>query len=259
MTFRAYVLSRRLLVVGLLLALPPVLIGLIRYYADPELWSNPERVAFQIGQIEYRVIFWLIPHALVPLVALVYSAGLIQDEIEDQTLTYLFVRPLAKWAIYGTKLLAAICVAALATAVFVTIAFAVLYWGTPNAWPQAFVRAGKTSLLLSAALFAYCSIFGFVGLAFKRALVLGVAYIVLFEGLVANVNFVVRRGTIMYYFRVLAKHWLELEARRWNIDLLEAPTATTCVLVLLISGVVVAAAAAWYFSVREFRVKTPGG
>ena len=41
-----------------------------------------------------------IPHALAPLAALLYSAGIIQDEVEDQTLTYLLLRPLPRWALY---------------------------------------------------------------------------------------------------------------------------------------------------------------
>ena len=52
------------------------------------------------------MLFMLMPHTLVPLTALLYATGMIHDEIEEQTLTYLLVRPLPKWGIYLTKLLA---------------------------------------------------------------------------------------------------------------------------------------------------------
>ena len=53
-----------------------------------------------------------------PLVALLYASGMIQDEQEEQTITYLLVRPLPKWALCLVKLLAIITTAVLLTAVF---------------------------------------------------------------------------------------------------------------------------------------------
>ena len=45
--------------------------------------------------LQFALIFNLIPHALAPLAALLYATGIIQDEVEEQTLTYLLLRPLA--------------------------------------------------------------------------------------------------------------------------------------------------------------------
>ena len=52
----------------------------------------------------------------------------------------------------------------------------------------------------------------------------GVAYIVLFEGLLASLDTVARRLTVMYYFRVLVLRWLEpASGKEWSIDLATAP------------------------------------
>ena len=56
--------------------------------------------------LQFAFVFNLIPHALVPLAALLYATGIIQDEVEEQTLTYLLLRPLPRWALYLIKLLA---------------------------------------------------------------------------------------------------------------------------------------------------------
>ena len=101
--------------------------------------------------------------------------------------------------------------------------------------------------------------FGLLSLVFRRALVIGVAYIFLFEGVLANLNFVVLRITVMYWLRLLAMRWLGLPARDWGIDLAYAPTATTAVLVLLLASLGATLLAFLVFSRREFRVKTPAG
>ena len=106
----------------------------------------------------------------------------------------------------------------------------------------------------------YCALFGAAGLATRRALIAGVAYIVLFEGVLASLDTVARRLTVMYYFRVLILRWLEpADAQPWKVDLATAPSNQSCVLTLVIAGLVLTVAAAALFAVREFRMKTPEG
>lgn len=240
--------GRRLLVMGALFALPAILAGIVRYF-------NPD------GQsdLEQALVFLLIPHALVPLMALWSAAGMIQDEIEEQTLTYLLIRPLPRWALYVTKLLATVLVAAVLAGVFVILTDLAIYVGTAPAWDILLPRMAKTVVLVALSLTSYASLFGLVSLFARRTLVAGVAYIVVLEGLIANIDFVARRLTVMYYFRVLAERWLPLHVADWSIDLSEAPSARVCVLTLVgvsISTTIVAAAA---FAAREFRLKTPEG
>jgi ABC-2 type transport system permease protein len=117
-----------------------------------------------------------------------------------------------------------------------------------------------TAGALALAQVGYCGLFGAVGLMTRRALLVGVGYIILFEGLLASLDTVARRLTVMYYFRVLTLRWLEpAHGEEWKINLATAPEARTCVLVLLGTGLVLTAAAALLFTVREFRMKTPEG
>jgi ABC-2 type transport system permease protein len=122
------------------------------------------------------------------------------------------------------------------------------------------VQAMKTAVALSLAQAGYCGLFGLMGLLMRRSLIVGVAYIFLFEGVLASLDTVARRLTIMYYFRVLILRWLNpADGKEWSIDLASAPDARTCVLTLLSVGLVLAVAAAFFFTGREFRMKTPEG
>jgi ABC-2 type transport system permease protein len=243
--------TRRVLMILFLFSLPVAFAILARAY-------NPDTV--DAGELEIGLVFYFIPHALVPLTALMYASGMIQDEVEEQTLTYLLVRPLPKWAIYTCKLLATFAVACVLVGVFTFATYAAIYWGSEQFWGEILAaRAPKTITLIALSLLAYCSLFGLVSLFVRRSLTVGVAYIVLFEGVFASLDFVVRWLTVMFYFRVLSERWLDLRPPDWSINLDTAPDALTCVLVLLGISLVTTVLAAVTFTVREFRVKTPEG
>jgi ABC-2 type transport system permease protein len=242
--------TRRLVVVVLLFALPVTFAILARNFKDD----------YEPRAIEESLIFMFIPNALVPLTSLLYTSGMIQDEIEEQTLTYLMVRPLPRWSIYVTKLLAAILVTGVLVGIFTLATYVAVFWGSEGFWSEILAsRAWKTIALLDLALLAYCTIFGCLSLFVRRSLVVGVGYIVIFEGVLANIRFVVRQATVMFYFRVLCERWLDFEQEDWSIDLSTAPDSRTCVSTLLVASLVATVLAAVYFSVREFRLKTPEG
>lgn len=249
--------SRRLLIVAFLLSLPSVIAGLVRYYEIGQM--EPDRAAHELLEVEQVLVMFVLPHALVPLVALIYSAGLIGDEVEEQTITYLLLRPLPKWTIYACKLAASVVATSLVTAVFVALVYGVLHWQRDSFVEVLTRRAPVTAAFIALALAAYCSIFGLIGLLMKRALVIGVVYIILFEGTLANIDFLVRRGTVMYYFRVLCLRWLGVGDIEWNITLDAAPSTLTCIATLLGVSLVASLLAALIFSIREFRIKTPEG
>jgi ABC-2 type transport system permease protein len=255
LTVRQNIRGRRLLILSLLFLLPSLLVGVARFapFTPP-----PDR-------LEFNFIFLFIPHALVPLTALLYAAGMIQDEVEEQTLTYLLLRPLPRWALYIVRLAAIWLVTALLTAVFTTITFIVVWWGTEQLWGEIIpVRAAKTAGLLALVQLGYCSVFAALGLLTRRSLMVGLAYIVCLEGLMANIPFVLRQFTVMYYFRVLAIRWLapadkSLWLNDWSFKIDEIPYAGQCVQTLLIASAVLTLLGVTMIMGREFRMKTPEG
>ena len=103
LALRQQVRGWRLVVLCLLFLLPGALAVLV-YLTVPvrSRGSTPAEV------LDFQFLFNLIPHALAPLAALLCAGGIIRDEVEEQTLTYVLLRPLPRTAIYAVKLLAAL-------------------------------------------------------------------------------------------------------------------------------------------------------
>lgn len=257
-TLRSLCRARRLIVLSLLFAMPVAIACLARVYPPQgrPLGMDP------FTPIEIGLMIAMLPHALIPLTALLFASGMIQDELEEQTLTYLLVRPLPRWSIYVTKLLATILVTAVLAGVFTTATFLTIWWGQPeHPVSEIFERLGKFLTMYILILAAYCSVFGCLSLLVRRTLILGVAYIVLLEGVAANIPFVIHEWTIMYYFRMLALRWFNYDflARDWQIDLTTAATASEAMWTLLGASLGATLVAVYWFTTREFRVKTPEG
>jgi ABC-2 type transport system permease protein len=250
MTVAQLVRGRRIVVLALLFSLPVVFALLAQRYSP----------RYDAEAIEGMLVFLLIPQTLIPLTALVFASGMIRDEIEEQTLTYLLIRPLPREAIYLVKLAATFTVTAVLTTIFTLLTFLVIDWNEPDLWGEVFPWMPlQTSAAMLLALAAYSSIFALLSVFTSRTLVFGVGYIIIFEGLIANVEFIVRKLTIMYQFRVLTIRWLDLKPKDWNIDLTLAPSGLWAALNLAIAAVVCSALGAWFFARREFRLKTPEG
>lgn len=248
MTVARLVRGRRLIVLSLLYSLP-IAIALLGQRYDPH---------YDPGNVELALIFGLIPQTLLPLTALVFASGMIADEVEEQTLTYLLIRPLPRPMIYATKLAATWTVMAMLAAFFTTITYAVVFLSYRVQIGEVFPgRVLQTAALMLLALAAYVSLFGLVSLFFRAMLAIGVAYIFVVEGIFANIEFVIRNVTIMYQFRVLAIRWLDLKVEPWNIDLALAPSLRRAAFHLAAATLVFTIAGSLAFARREFRVKTP--
>lgn len=229
-------------------------------------------------ETEFIFVFAFIPQAILPLLALVYASGIVRDEQEEQTMTYLLIRPVPKWGIYTTKLLATLTTTVVLTAVLTSLLFVAIYAGAGTEEAGTAMRCVKAIEIHSLAVITYCCLFGLISLLTPRALIVGILYTVIFEGLVANLPLSIRLATVIYYTRVIAYRTLsfvvtrpwynstrqtDLAADFWQFDLktdpklLTHPQTGTCVLVLLGVSLACTVLAAILFSRNEFYVKTP--
>jgi ABC-2 type transport system permease protein len=264
LTIRQHLHGKRWMVMGVLFLLPVVLAIVIRATAPdvPGIW------------LEFLLAFIFIPQALLPLVALIYASGIIRDEQEDQTITYLLIRPIPKWALYGTKLFATLTTTVALTTVFTVLTYAAIYLGGDAAGQNILLRCLKAVGIHSLAVAAYCCLFGLMSFLTRYILVVGILYILVFEWLLANLPFSIRLVTIIYYARLIAYCTLDfvapiprgtenIAAKAWQVNiekdpqLLEHPQFSTCLIVLLVGSFVCALLAAVICSQREFYVKTP--
>jgi ABC-2 type transport system permease protein len=265
LSLRQHVNGRRWMVAALLLLLPGALAFVIRA-AAPDVPP---------AALEFMFLFLFAPQTVLPLLALLYASGLMQDEQENQTLTYLLIRPIAKWALYLVKLLAAMTTTVALTCGFTVLTYLTIFLGsdvdTAADLPRRCIQA---MAIHSLAVVSYCSLFGLMGILTKRVLIVGIVYTAVVEGLLANLPFSLRWATVVYYTRMIAYRSMEfmvstpqgsqnMAAEVWQLDLrkdpllLGHPSFSTCLWVLIIANVVcglLAAALCWQ---REFHVKTP--
>jgi ABC-2 type transport system permease protein len=240
----------RLVVLAVLFALPIAFAMLIRHYQVP---YRPDRV-------ESGLLFGLIFPVLVPLAALLLASGMVQDDVEEQTMTYLLIRPIPRWAIYLAKLVGTIVSSWARAAIFTVGTLLAVFWGDDRLWGSVIrERAPIVCALLALGLSAYAAMFGGLSLWVRRTLAFGAIYIVVVEGILGGIDFVIREATVIYYVRVLAVRWLDLSGVDWSIDPSTSVSASTCVIVLLGINAAFAALGAITFATREFRLKTPEG
>lgn len=100
-----------------------------------------------------------------PLLALFFGSGGLREEVEDQTLTYAFVRPLARGSIFLAR------TAAAAIVVLVPILLGILVaTDDPIALPK------QLAIALLGAL-AYVPLFSLLGLVLKRPMLVGLGFV----------------------------------------------------------------------------------
>ena len=165
-------LARRRAVLMLLLAAVPVLIGLVvRLRGVPG--DATERTAHALEPLAVAT--------LLPLVALVFGTAAIGAELEDGSAIHLLTKPIARWRIVAAKVLAAAPVAILLAAGS-TLATGLLIGGGRGAvgTTLAFTAGVAAGALLYVVLFLALS------LVTNRALVIGLAYVAIWEGALAG-------------------------------------------------------------------------
>ncbi len=265
LTLRQHLHGRRWMVMAVLFLVPALLAFLLRSTA----------VDAPPVMLEFLLVFMFIPQALLPLVALLYASGIIQDEQEEQTITYLLIRPIPRWALYAVKLVATLTTTVVLVIVFTVLTFGAIYFGSNVDAPEAVNRCVMAVLIHSLAVVTYCSLFGVFSLLTSRILVVGVLYMAFVEGLLANLPFGVRLITVIYHARIIAFRTMDFigprpgggsenyAAEAWQFDLrkdphlLEHPQLNTSLAALVLASLVCALMAAWLCSRREFHVKTP--
>lgn len=220
---------RALAILGL--AVLPILVSAIHAaFASPAEQSS--------GNVDNVILNGLLAAAVLPVVALAVASAVFGNELEDKTLGYLALKPLARWRIVAPKLVAAAAVTGVVVALSGGISLGIAVRGDSAAVPAAVV-----SLLLGAV--AYSTLFLWLGLMTTRALGFGLLYVFLWEGLFTSFVHGARYLSIRQYTLSLAHsmdhHLLASSAG----SLVELPAA--------IGGLVVVTVVFFVLTVRRLR------
>ncbi|MEV6707884.1 ABC transporter permease [Micromonospora wenchangensis] len=152
----------------MLLPLPAVLVLLAvlcrSLGVDPGQWAPPVLVGLGLAVV-------------LPVVALIVGTGVLGAEIDDGTVVHILTKPLPRWQIVLPKLAVAAGVSAVTVAVPLYVA-GVLADG---------VRLGLGLVVASAlGALAYSALFLALSLVTRRPVLLGLVYVLIWEGLLGN-------------------------------------------------------------------------
>ncbi|HEX5090759.1 MAG TPA: ABC transporter permease subunit [Nocardioides sp.] len=154
----------------LLFALPVILIGLaalVRGLAGQDVDAT-ESVLYGLGLV-----------VVVPLVALLSTSGLLAAEIDDGSIAYLLAKPVSRYTIVASKLLVALaCVVAFGAVPMLVAGFVLL----PSS-PSVAVGFAVAALLAGT---AYCAVFAWLSVLTRHAVVFGLVYLLIWEGLLGG-------------------------------------------------------------------------
>ena len=140
---------------------------------------------------------------VVPIVSLVFASASLGDTREDGTLVYLWLRPMHRFPIvFGAYL------AALTLSLPLTVAPLALAAGVGGAGADGVVA---TVVASAVGVVAYSAVFVLLGLLIKNAIVWGLAYILLWEGVFAGFSEAIGQASVRGYARALLSNLSDIE------------------------------------------------
>lgn len=193
LTLRQLTGTRRQAILWLFAALPVALAILIRNLTDNYL-------DIILGP---TISLVLIPIVL-PLVVAILATTALGEDVEDRTLSYIVLRPVARWQIVAAKYVAVVVLAAVPVLLLGAVTTAVAFVGDPNAdsafdyetviKPILGVVAG-----LAIGIVAYSAAFMWLGLISGQALGIAIVYVFVWEGIAAGIFSGIRYLSIRSY------------------------------------------------------------
>ncbi len=168
LTFRQALAKRRWLIVTLLAALPVVVSALTRIYGT----VDDEPLAMVAGGLS-----GLILTVVVPFIALILASSSFGAEIDDGTVIYLLAKPISRTEIVITKLVVTALICIVLGSASTLVSGMIMMRGLDATRLVLGFTAGAA---LGA--FLYSAIFLALGLITKRGLLVGLVYLVVWEG-----------------------------------------------------------------------------
>lgn len=153
----------------LLFVLPLVLLGLailVRMIVDSSAVADD--ILFQVGLV-----------GVVPLVALIATTGVLSSEIDDGSVVYLLAKPLSRLSIVASKLVVAFACVLVFAAAPLLISGLILRSDTPRLG-VGFAVGGLAGGL------TYCAVFAFTSVLTRHAVVVGLIYVLIWEGVLGG-------------------------------------------------------------------------
>lgn len=185
---------------------------------------------------------------LAPLLALFTGISLVGDEIDDRTIHYLTGSAFPRYSVLLGKFTAVLLVSVLL--IIAGFLPAMISTGILLARPGLAAEALLAAGVLVLSLLAYCSVFTFLGVFMKRAVLFGLIFVFGWENLVQYLPGLPQKLTLNHYLKSLLPG---LQQSKGPFAFLIQPTPVWPALFVLLGVVLVfLSAAALVFSRREY-------
>jgi ABC-2 type transport system permease protein len=229
-------LGRRRTILLVLLAAVPVLLALVFRAAN-----DADLAGFTSGVLDAVAVTLLLP-----IVAVLVGTAAFGAEIEDGTILYLLAKPISRWAVVAAKFLGAVGVTAVLALLSVLVSGAIVLspLGEPGAEAT---RAFLAAMLVGST--CYVAVFLTLSLFTRRALLIGLVYVLVWEGALSALLPGIANLSIRQYSVGVANAF-------WQMQPDEARLSPSTALPLAIILVVAALAIATW---KLMRFELPGG
>jgi ABC-2 type transport system permease protein len=177
LTWRQLFAGRRVLVVSLLAFAPALIAVIFRVVV-----SQPDGMGMDGAEDFLSTLSGdIVVGTILPLAAVVFGTSAFGGEVDDGTLIYLLVKPIARWRVVLSKYVVAVL-----STIAVAIPAVLLPWlidrspGLTIRFPMGYLAGAVVGALI------YSAIFLTLGIASRRALVFGLIYVIGFENVLAR-------------------------------------------------------------------------
>ncbi|MEO8245812.1 MAG: ABC transporter permease [Chloroflexota bacterium] len=165
-------LSRRRTLLLLALGAVPVLLALA-YRLSGDANDDADALSWTMGMLEYLGMV-----TVMPLIALIFGTGAIGGELEDGTAVHLLTKPVPRWQVGIAKfIVASVCAAALAA---IPIGIAGLLGANEASAAIGYAVGAAIGATI------YVAIFMALSMITSRSFVIGLGYVLIWEGLLAG-------------------------------------------------------------------------
>ena len=233
--------SRRSVFLALVVGGPVIVAVVLRILETlglPAMRVNGVRVG---GQVVFGMMIWfLYLRFIVPILGVFYGTSLIADEVEDKTITYLFVRPIPRGAVLLGKYLAYLACTVLIVLPSVMLVYFMVVPIGAGSIAATFPDLLRDLGLLALGLAAYGAVFAFIGAQLKRPLLIGLFFAFGWEFVTLVLPGYLKRFTVAYYLQSLVPHAMPQDSAA---SMLQAffkdelsPWVSTAALILITTG-----------------------
>lgn len=160
------------------------------------------------GPAIFGLMIWVLYlRFTVPVLGVFYGTSLMADEVEDKTVTYLFVRPVRRGAVLVGKYLAYLaCTTCVVLPSVVLVYLLVVPMQDVRELGRSFTDLLTDLGLLALGLAVYGAVFAFIGAAFRRPLLIGLVFIFGWEQAALAFPGYMKQLTVAYYLQALVPH-----------------------------------------------------